>query len=170
MNRIFSNIAGILNDLRRVSLYIKTEGENMKSSDANIKKSGANVKSSGANVKSSEAKVKSSGANVKSSEANVKKSGANVSKPKANIRRFFSSKLYHNADIYLHYSNSIIFYADNSSPVINIILVKLTGSGITGTVTVIIITTCKPVIFYLSFNEAILSFDGVIERYCGVPP
>jgi hypothetical protein len=72
--------------------------------------------------------------------------------------------------MYLHYSNYIVIYASNSLPVINIILVKLTGTGVTGKMILIIFSAGDPVIFYLNFNEAIDSFDGVIERYCGVPP
>ena len=72
--------------------------------------------------------------------------------------------------MYLHYSNYIVIYASNSLPVINIILVKLTGTGVTGKMIMIIFSDSDSVIFYLNFNEAIQTFDGVIERYCGVPP
>jgi hypothetical protein len=122
-----------------------------------------------ANIKSSNAKIKSS-ANIKSSNANVKSHGADKRKKRIKFRRSIVKEIYQNADMYLHYSNYIVIYASNSLPVINIILVKLTGTGVTGKMILIIFSAGDPVIFYLNFNEAIDSFDGVIERYCGVPP
>ncbi|MEZ4823051.1 MAG: hypothetical protein R2942_11765 [Ignavibacteria bacterium] len=89
---------------------------------------------------------------------------------KANIRRFFSSKLYLCRYLSALFKfNNILrrqqFTCHKYHPC------KINRSGITGTVTVIIITTYKPVIFISSFNEAILSFDGVITGATArVPP
>ena len=156
MNKSFSNIAGIKSYIRRIF-------ERMESCREDLIISEEKVRIQNANVKSSNAKIKSSNANVKSH-------GADKRKKRIKFRRSIVKEIYQNADMYLHYSNYIVIYASNSLPVINIILVKLTGTGVTGKMILIIFSDGDPVIFYLNFNEAIDSFDGVIERYCGVPP
>jgi septal ring factor EnvC (AmiA/AmiB activator) len=191
IRRIFERMESCREDLMISEEKVKIQNANIKSSNVNVKSSNAYVKSSDANIKSSKANVKSSKANVRSLKANIKSLKANIKSSKANIRssnanirsngaykkdagtkkrRSIGLEIYQNADMYLHYSNYIVIYASNSLPVINIILVKLTGTGVTGKMIMIIFSDSDSVIFYLNFNEAIQTFDGVIERYCGVPP
>jgi septal ring factor EnvC (AmiA/AmiB activator) len=191
IRRIFERMESCREDLMISEEKVKIQNANIKSSNVNVKSSNAYVKSSDANIKSSKANVKSSKANVRSLKANIKSLKANIKSSKANIRssnanirsngaykkdagtkkrRSIGLEIYQNADMYLHYSNYIVIYASNSLPVINIILVKLTGTGVTGKMILIIFSDSDSVIFYLNFNEAIQTFDGVIERYCGVPP
>ncbi|MGB4852984.1 MAG: hypothetical protein WBQ38_11785 [Ignavibacteria bacterium] len=75
-----------------------------------------------------------------------------------------------NADEYLHYANEILFCVSNTSVTLNLILFRISSSGhLTGIIIIIFKNADKPVFFICRIENAII-FDGVIERYCGVPP
>ena len=75
-----------------------------------------------------------------------------------------------NADEYLHYANEILFCVSNTSVTLNLILFRISSSGhLTGIIIIIFKNADKPVFFICRIENAKI-FDGVIERYCGVPP
>ena len=75
-------------------------------------------------------------------------------------------------DLYLHYSNYIIFEKSSFLPALKFILLKIRSAGgriFDGAAEVL----KGPEAQFASIqnsSENINSFDGVIERYCGVPP
>ena len=79
-------------------------------------------------------------------------------------------KIITNADEYLHYANEILFFASNSSVTLNLIFFRIGSNGqLTGIIIIIFKNADKPVFFICRIENAKI-FDGVIERYCGVPP
>ncbi|MBK8550974.1 MAG: hypothetical protein IPL53_07915 [Ignavibacteria bacterium] len=93
------------------------------------------------------------------------KSGININKSKNNI-----TELIKNADAYLHYSNDILFNIANTSSIVFLILLKLSSSIFATWVLTFILHNPGVKIHYDGSVTTGKIFDGVIERYCGVPP
>ncbi|MBK9334261.1 MAG: hypothetical protein IPM96_18090 [Ignavibacteria bacterium] len=76
------------------------------------------------------------------------------------------------ADSYLHYSNLIMIEAGRDLPAVNLLSIKsFTGGGLK--LIIIIAVTLhnhKPAVYFAVLSETVSAFEGVIERYCGVPP
>ena len=74
-----------------------------------------------------------------------------------------------NADSYFHYSNQILFEISGNSGAMFLLFLIVDS---TGTVTeFLLIFLFKPAyLFYHEFKDNAKIFDGVIDRYCGVPP
>lgn len=74
-----------------------------------------------------------------------------------------------NADSYFHYSNQIIFEINRSVTVLCLLLLIIDSKG--SIVSLLIISLNKPRYNqYPGFKDNVKIFEGVIERYCGVPP
>ena len=76
------------------------------------------------------------------------------------------------SDLYLHYSNYIIFEKSSFLPALKFILLKISSVGgkiFDGAAEVLNGPEARFAAIQ-NTSENINSFDGVIERYCGVPP
>ncbi len=74
-----------------------------------------------------------------------------------------------NADSYFHYSNQILFEINRSATALFLLLLITDSDG--SIVSLLIISLNKPRhIQYPGFKDNVKIFEGVIERYCGVPP
>jgi hypothetical protein len=76
------------------------------------------------------------------------------------------------SDLYLHYSNYIIFEKSSFLPALKFILLKISSVGgkiFDGAAEVLNGPEAR-IAAIQNTSENINSFDGVIERYCGVPP
>lgn len=80
------------------------------------------------------------------------------------------NELIKNADAYLHYSNDILFNTSNTSSIVYLILLKLSSSIFVTWVLTYILHSPGVSIHYDRTVTTGMIFDGVIERYCGVPP
>lgn len=76
-----------------------------------------------------------------------------------------------NADAYLHYSNNILFEINRiETTAILLILIYSNNSSLLRRLLLTAMNAEKIHIRYSEFKPVINAFDGVIERYCGVPP
>ena len=80
------------------------------------------------------------------------------------------NELIKNADAYLHYSNDILFNIANTSSIVFLILLKLSSSIFATWILTFILHNPGVKIHYDGSVTTGKIFDGVIERYCGVPP
>ena len=109
--------------------------------------------------------------------AEVQKRGSgNIKKYSGFLKKEFNkckpviNEMVNTADVYLHYSNYVLFEINNTSSIVYLLILQISGSGkITGFI-LLILAGSKPAILYGDFIDTGKIFDGVIERYCGVPP
>ncbi|MBK8550750.1 MAG: hypothetical protein IPL53_06685 [Ignavibacteria bacterium] len=91
-----------------------------------------------------------------------------------NLSLLLPSELITNADSYLHYSNQLLFEINRSETAALLVIMIFFNNASAQHVMAIVLSQYenedKPRIFYAEFKEFTKSFDGVIERYCGVPP
>ncbi len=87
---------------------------------------------------------------------------------KARIRHTSFDEFISTADSYFHYSNYILFEVSRSATALCILLLFIHSSGS---------VTAKLLIYlnfgrrsFPGFKDVVKIFEGVIERYCGVPP
>ncbi|MBK8553173.1 MAG: hypothetical protein IPL53_19790 [Ignavibacteria bacterium] len=117
---------------------------------------------------------KNSNPAMKNSKANIKRSGNKsygigyyVNKGRNNITildEFFTT-----ADSYLHYSNNILFEINRSSTALLILMIITDSSGCIVKLLLLISEKSRRIKnIPLVYRGKI--FDGIIERYCGVPP
>ena len=105
----------------------------------------------------------------KRSSGNIKKYSGFLKK-EFNKRKPVINEMVNTADAYLHYSNNVLFEINNTSSIVYLLILQVSGSGkITGFI-LLILSGSKPAILYGDFIDTGKIFDGVIERYCGVPP
>ncbi|HMQ69844.1 MAG TPA: hypothetical protein PKC58_12745, partial [Ignavibacteria bacterium] len=134
----------------------------------------ASVKNNAPSVKSNTASVKSSAASVKMSAPSVKKNTASVKEMRSRKKNMLSPeiiKLIITADAYLHYANGLMFYIGNDDPAAGFIIFRFNSDGvITGFILVLTLINKQSFLFLRIRSENANVFDGVIERYCGVPP
>jgi len=77
-------------------------------------------------------------------------------------------ELVSNTDSYFHYSNQILFEINCATALCFLLLIIDSKGSIVG---LLIISINKPRYNqYPGFKENVKIFEGVIERYCGVPP
>ncbi len=89
------------------------------------------------------------------------------------IKQFTSiNTIVSDADSYLHYSNLIMIEAGRDLPAINLISIKFfTGGGLKLIIIkAVTLHNHKPAVYFAVLSETVSAFEGVIERYCGVPP
>lgn len=86
------------------------------------------------------------------------------------LKLIFDSEIITSTDSYLHYSNQILFDI-NGSRSMALVLILNFFNNISAQISVaVIFFDRKPRIYYAEIKEFTKTFDGVIERYCGVPP
>ena len=86
------------------------------------------------------------------------------------LNMILPSELITGADSYLHYSNQILFEINRSETAALLVILIFFNNVSAQCVIAVVFYDDKPRIFYAEFKECTKSFDGVIERYCGVPP
>ncbi|MEO8447358.1 MAG: hypothetical protein ABI528_07680, partial [bacterium] len=74
------------------------------------------------------------------------------------------------ADNYLHYSNGILFYIEGVLTAVNLIFITSARLVQSIPVMLILLSDEENCFIYFCFTSHAKSFEGVIERYCGVPP
>ncbi|HMR41295.1 MAG TPA: hypothetical protein PKA90_12785 [Ignavibacteria bacterium] len=153
---------------------VKNNTPSVKSNTASVKSNTASVKNNAPSVKSNTASVKSSAASVKMSAPSVKKNTASVKEMRSRKKNMLSPeiiKLIITADAYLHYANGLMFYIGNDDPAAGFIIFRFNSDGvITGFILVLTLINKQSFLFLRIRSENANVFDGVIERYCGVPP
>jgi hypothetical protein len=149
------------------SLKRKTSSLKRKTSSLKRKSSSVTINASSDKIKSSSFKSKAS--SVKRKRSSVKNHGifrTNILSPELN--EFIVT-----ADEYLHYANGMLFFICNTSSIVSFIVMRPNNDRrIPGSSILIIIfhlNKSKPVYFIIRAENANV-FEGVIERYCGVPP
>jgi hypothetical protein len=138
-----------------------------KASSATGKPSAFNNKASGFTNKSPLFNCKAPGFNRKRSIVHSKGTlRTNMLSPE--IKEFIIK-----ADEYLHYANGMLFFICNTSSIVSFIVMRQNNDrSIPGSSILLIIfhlNKSKPVYFIIRAENANV-FEGVIERYCGVPP
>jgi hypothetical protein len=105
------------------------------------------------------------GINVKDRERRVFKSGTKSQE----LMQFTFVK---EADKYLHYANGIIFFICNIRNASEVIAIKICTAA--DMIRILLIkfesAVARRTIYFILKAEIANAFDGVIERYCGVPP
>jgi len=91
-------------------------------------------------------------------------------KSKLNAYAVVVNEFMTNADAYLHFSNNVLFEINNTSQFVSLIVLNVNSNGTVTGVMLIIIKGIRSIIFYSNFIVSVRVFDGVIDRYCGVPP
>lgn len=71
---------------------------------------------------------------------------------------------------YLIYANGIISGTENTFPAVSIFITQTAESATIICIVIMTYTGGKSFVIYWSFTDRAKIFDGVIERYCGVPP
>ncbi|MEO6693636.1 MAG: hypothetical protein ABIY50_05155 [Ignavibacteria bacterium] len=88
---------------------------------------------------------------------------------KARNNNFVLDEFISTADSYFHYSNYIIFEISKGEPVHCLLFIIIDSSGtIAGLLLIALNKSGRR--SYPGFKENAKIFEGVIERYCGVPP
>ena len=88
---------------------------------------------------------------------------------KRRIKESFE-RIYVNADSYMHYSNNVIFEITQTGSYAEIIIITFACKKVISVVILMLHSYRKHPLIYAFYKESLKSFDGVIERYCGVPP
>ena len=86
------------------------------------------------------------------------------------LNQIVSSDIIKNADSYLHYSNQILFDINRSRSFALMLIINFFNNISALTAVSVILYETKPRIYYADIKEFTKFYDGVIERYCGVPP
>jgi len=87
---------------------------------------------------------------------------------KARIKHSSFDELISISDSYFHYSNYILFELSRSVTALSFLLLFTHSNG---SVAAVLLIALKPVLrSYPGFKDNVKIFEGVIERYCGVPP
>ncbi len=124
-------------------------------------------------VNNNRTSVNNNRTSVNSNRTSVRKK-TSFNKNNSTLRQISKSpeirEIISNTDEYLHYANEILYYISNTSETSKLILFRINSSGqLTGIIIIIFNNADKPVFFICRIENAKI-FDGVIERYCGVPP
>ncbi|MCB0728953.1 MAG: hypothetical protein KDD00_15920 [Ignavibacteriae bacterium] len=103
-------------------------------------------------------------------EINIKEKNRKISKTglkDPEIKQFIAD-----ADAYLHYANGIMFFICNFRNASEVIAIRIcTAADMIRALLIIFETASARRKFYFKLKaERANAFDGVIERYCGVPP
>jgi len=156
------------------SLTRKTSSLKRKSSSLKRNTSSLTRKSSSVTINASSDKIKSS--SLKSKASSVKRKRSSVKNHgifRTNIHSPELKEFIVTADEYLHYANGMLFFICNTSSIESFIVMRPNNDRrIPGSSILIIIfhlNKSKPVYFIIRAENANV-FEGVIERYCGVPP
>ena len=87
---------------------------------------------------------------------------------KARVKHAAFDEFFSTADSYFHYSNYILFEVSKSATALCLLLLFIHSSG---SITAVLLITPNPrPRSYPGFKDEVKIFEGVIERYCGVPP
>jgi hypothetical protein len=171
---VIGKVDDIIATRKSPSLKRKTSSLKRKSSSLKRKTSSITRKSSSVTINASSDKIKSSSfkskaSSVKRKRSSVKNHGifrTNILSPE--LKEFIVT-----ADEYLHYANGMLFFICNTSSIVSFIVMRPNNDRrIPGSSILIIIfhlNKSKPVYFIIRAENANV-FEGVIERYCGVPP
>jgi hypothetical protein len=166
----------------RSHLHLKGSHLHLKGSHLHLKKSSSlkrktsslTRKSSSVTINASSDKIKSS--SFKSKASSVKRKRSSVKNHgifRTNILSPELNEFIVTADEYLHYANGMLFFICNTSSIESFIVMRPNNDRrIPGSSILIIIfhlNKSKPVYFIIRAENANV-FEGVIERYCGVPP
>ncbi|MBK8984307.1 MAG: hypothetical protein IPM38_18805 [Ignavibacteria bacterium] len=155
-------------------------------SNADMYLSDSGIKNSDANIQFTENKFKGSSKQKKNAFEAVEKifkkiQDSKKSKNKLSKRKKLSglikqspaiNAIVSDTDSYLHYSNLIIIEAGRDLPAVNLLSIKFFSGGELKLIIIIAVTyhNHKPAVYFAVLSETVSAFEGVIERYCGVPP
>ena len=175
INRHNAGKAAALNQLyKTIKSIFETSGKIFGTiGESSVNSSRSSVNSNRSSVNSRRSSVNSGTASDNSNTASVKNK-LFFNKTNHTLKQISKSpefnEIISNADEYLHYANEILFCVSNTSVTLNLILFRISSSGhLTGIIIIIFKNADKPVFFICRIENAKI-FDGVIERYCGVPP
>ncbi|MEO8447705.1 MAG: hypothetical protein ABI528_09435 [bacterium] len=81
-----------------------------------------------------------------------------------------TQEFYENADSYLHYSNKIVFNSTGIIPAASLISIKFFSTVTEQLLLLLILQINRTTTTFINCDIIPNAFEGVIERYCGVPP